>query len=272
MMKVKSFWNILVPFVLAVGILSIVFLSDTSNSGSQHVYSQQNKTSRVPTTPVAQSWSNNTNNTFISVPATAVAIIKPDRVSLTLGVETANKTANEALSRNSDSMTKILSGLFSNGVKQNETSTSAFSISPNYNYSQGRNMITGFTATNSILIMSPNINDTGKWIDNAISSGATSVQSVVFELSEKKLSEIKNELINQAINNAKSSAYTAAASLGMKVVGMKSLFINDFENPVNNPQPFFKNSLAEPAGANTTPIISGEQRVSLSITTNWLMK
>jgi uncharacterized protein YggE len=169
-------------------------------------------------------------------------------------------------------MTKILSGLFSNGVKENETSTSTFSISPNYNYSQGRNTITGITATNSILIMSPNINDTGKWIDNAISSGATSVQSVVFELSEKKLGEIKNDLINQAINSAKSTANTAAASLGTKVVGIKSLFINDFENPVTNPQPFFKDSLAEPAGANTTPIISGEQRVSLSITTNWLMK
>jgi len=271
-MKGQSFWNIPIPLVLAVGILSIIYLSDTTNSSNQHVYSQQNKSSRIFTTPLAQSWSNNTNNTFISVPATAVAVVKPDRASLTLGIETTNKTANEALSGNSDSMAKILSGLFSNGVKQNETSTSAFSISPNYNYSQGRNTITGFTATNSILIMSANINDTGKWIDNAISSGATSVQSVVFDLSEKKLGEIKNDLINQAINNAKSTAYTAAASLGMKVVGIKSIFINDFENPVTNPQPFFKNSLAEPAGANTTPIISGEQRVSLSITTNWLVK
>ena len=268
LMIAKSF---IVPLVLTVGILSTVYLSNLSNN-FQYVYAVQYKASQVPTTTLAQSWNNNTNNTVLSIPATAVADIKPDRVSLTFGVETTNKTADEALNRNSVLMTKILGGLFSNGLRQNETSTSVFSISPNYNYSQGRNTITGFSATNSILIRSSNINSTARWIDNAISSGATSVEGVVFELSEKKLDGIKNALIEQAINNAKNSAYTTASLLGMKVVRIKSLYINDFENPVTNPQPFFKSSLAAPAGTNTTPIISGEQKVSMSIMTNWLMK
>lgn len=267
------FMNIFVPLILVVGISFIVYLSNLSNSFIEHVYAEQYKASQVPTTPLAQSWDNNTNKTVISViSATGVADIKPDRVSLTFGVETTNKTADEALNRNSDLMTKILSGLYSNGVRHNETSTSAFSISPNYNYSQGRNTITGFSTTNSILIRSSNINSTARWIDNAISSGATSVEGVVFEPSEKKLDGIKNALIKQAINNAKNSAYITASILGMKVVGIKSLYINDFENPVTNPQPFFKSSLAAPAGTNTTPIISGEQRVSISLMTNWLMK
>lgn len=138
--------NIFVSLILVVGISSIVYLSNLSNSFIEHVYAEQYKASQVPTT-LAQSWDNNTNNTVISVPATGVADIKPDRVSLVFGVETTNKTADEALNRNSDLMTKILSGLYSNGVRHNETSTSAFSISPNYNYSQDRNTITGFSAT-----------------------------------------------------------------------------------------------------------------------------
>lgn len=266
------FMNIFVPLILVVGISSTVYLSNLCNSSIEHIYAEQYKASQVPTTPLAQSRDNNTNNTVLSVPTTVVADIKPDRVSLAFGVETTNKTAGEALNRNSDLMTKILSGLYSNGVRQNETSTSAFSISPNYNYSQGRNMVTGFSATNSILIRSSNINSTARWIDNAISSGATSVDGVVFELSGKKLDGIKNTLIKQAINNAKNSAYITASFLGMKMVGIKSLYINDFENAVTNPQPFFKSSLAAPAGTNTTPIISGEQRVSMSLMTTWLMK
>jgi uncharacterized protein YggE len=120
--------------------------------------------------------------------------------------------------------------------------------------------------------MSSNINSTAKWIDNAISSGATSVQGISFELSDKKLNDIKNDLIKQAINNAKSTAYITASSLGMRVVAMKSLYINDIENPITNPQPFFKSSLEGAAGTNTTPILSGEQRVSISVMTNWFLK
>ena len=79
-------------------------------------------------------------------------------------------------------MNKVLNVLLSAGVKQNETSTSAFSISPNYNYSQGGNIITGFTVSNSIQIESSKINDTARWIDTAISSGGgtTSLNSIGF--------------------------------------------------------------------------------------------
>ena len=101
-------------------------------------------------------------------------------------------------------MNRVLNVLLSAGVRQNETSTSAFSISPNYNYSQGRNLITGFTATNSIQIESSRINDTAKWIDTATAAGANNVNNVVFTLSDKKLEETKNLLIKEAISNARS--------------------------------------------------------------------
>ena len=91
---------------------------------------------------------------------TATTKVKPDKVTLVLGVETTNKTAKAALVTNSATMSRALNVLLSAGVKQNETSTSAFSISPNYNYSQGRNTITGFTVTNSIQIESSGINNT----------------------------------------------------------------------------------------------------------------
>jgi len=212
-----------------------------------------------------------TNNTILSVPGTATTKVKPDKVTLALGVETTNQTANAALGTNSATMNKVIKVLLSAGVKQNETSTSAFSISPNYNYSQGRNIITGFTVTNSIQIESSNINDSAKWIDTAVSSGgATSINSIGFTLSDKKLGETKNGLIKQAINNARSKADIAASALGLKVVGIKSVFLNEVEQPATPLQPFLQKTT--PTGANVTPIISGLQDVSVSVNTSWLMK
>jgi uncharacterized protein YggE len=162
-------------------------------------------------------------------------------------------------------MNKVLNALLSVGVKQNETSTSAFSISPNYNYTQGRNIITGFTATNSIQIESSHINDTAKWIDTAIAAGANNVNNVVFTLSDKKLEETKNLLIKEAIDNARSKVDIAASTLGLKVVGVKAASVNEFETPSPQPllaaQPYSAGGFAKTA----TSIISGQEQVSTNV-------
>src|ERR671936_731859 len=102
------------------------------------------------------------NNTLF-VTGIANAKVKPDKVMLSFGVVTINKTATAALATNSKIMNKVIDAVkTAGGVKENETSTSSFSISPNYNYSQQPsdtttgNIITGFTVSNSIQIQSTN--------------------------------------------------------------------------------------------------------------------
>ena len=250
----------------ALSLLFTVYLLSMCTSDI-NAYAQQNIAQPQPTTSLTQNTSNNvTNNTTLSVPGSATAKVKPDKVILTLGVQTTNKTANAALSANSGAMNRVLNALLSAGVKQNETSTSAFSISPNYNYSQGRNIITGFTATNSIQIESSHINDTAKWIDTAIAAGANNVNNVVFTLSDIKLEETKNLLIKEAINNARSKADIAASTLGLKVVGVKSASVKEFATsppqPLLTVQPY---TATDGAAKIATPIISGQEQVSTNV-------
>lgn len=258
----------------ALSLLFIVYLLSICTNDS-NAYAQQNIAQPQFTThsSLTQNTNNNvTNNTILSVPGSATTKVKPDKVILTLGVETTNKTAKAALSTNSATMNRVLNVLLSAGVKQNETSTSAFSISPNYNYSQGRNIITGFTATNSIQIESSRINDTAKWIDTAIAAGANNVNNVVFTLSDKKLEETKNLLIKEAISNARSKADIAASTLGLEVVGLKSASVNEFET--SPPQPLL---VAQPYTATdgtaktATPIISGQEQVSTNVSIVYLI-
>ena len=215
------------------------------------------------------------NNTLF-VTGIANAKVKPDKVMLSFGVVTINKTANAALATNSKIMNKVIDAVkTAGGVKENETSTSSFSISPNYNYSQQPsdtttgNIITGFTVSNSIQIQSTNIGNVSKWIDTAIAAGANTVNSVDFILSDKKLDETKNSLIKQAIDNARTKADIAASALGLRIVGVKSANLNEFEVQPPSPIPLAKESLAPaaaPAATNrSTPVISGEQQVNINI-------
>ena len=219
----------------------------------------------------------NASNT-LSLTGTATTMVKPDKVTVSLGVQTTNKTADTALAANSKVMNKVIDALKATAIKDNETSTSSFSISPNYNYSQpssAASRITGFTVSNSIQIQSTNINNTSKWIDTAISAGVNTVDRIDFALSDKKLEETKNTLIKQAMQDARAEADIVASAAGMKIAGIRSINLNDLaiQPPFPPaPIPLAKQSLGTAEQARPTPVISGQEEVSTNIAVVFLIQ
>jgi uncharacterized protein len=248
------------------GLFACMFFS------SNNIASAQQQQQQLQTLNPAQNIMTNANT--LSLTGTATTMVKPDKVTVSLGLETTNKTANAALAANSKIMNKVIDALKAGtGVKDNETSTSSFSISPNYNYSQSssntatRTIIIGFTVSNSIQIQSTSINNTSKWIDTAIAAGANTVDRIDFILSDKKLEETKTNLIKQAMQDARAKADIVASAAGMKVAGVRSINLNEFaiQPPFPpSPIPLAKQSLAA-AEARPTPIISGQQEVTTNV-------
>src|SRR6478672_9678891 len=210
------------------------------------------------------------NNTLF-VSGSASNQTKPDKVTLSLGVETIDDTAQAALTSNSDLMNKVLEALKAAGVQENETSTSTFSISPNYNYSSSNNQgrLIGFTVSNSIQIESSNIESVSKWIDAAVSAGANNVNNIYFSLSNQKSEEIKNSLLKDAIDNAKTKADIAANAAGLKVIGVKSIIVGEAGS--SPPVPVYSAKALDGAAASSTPIISGQQEISASVSIVYLI-
>jgi uncharacterized protein len=204
------------------------------------------------------------NNTLF-VSGSATVNTKADKVIVSLGVETTDKTAEKALLSNSKLMNKVIGALKESGVKQNETSTSAFSINPNYNYSKygDRGNLIGFTVSNSIHIESSNINSVSKWIDTAVQAGANTVNHISFRVSEEKLQNIKNMLLKEAVTNAKTKADIVAAASELNVAGIKSITVGEISLPPV-PGPVSARSLTFDE-ASSTPILAGEQEVSTTV-------
>jgi uncharacterized protein YggE len=214
------------------------------------------------------------DNKTLFVTGSATTVTKPDKVIVSLGVETTNTTAKAALAANSELMNEIINALETAGVKENETSTSSFTITPNRNYSidndQGK--LIGFTVSNSIQIDSRNVNDTSDWIDIAVSSGANNVNSIYFSVSDKKLDEIKKELIIDAIENAKEKADIAASALEQRIVGIRTASIDQITPLFPAQVPYATESLKNEAFAPSTPILTGEQQISLNVNIVFLME
>jgi len=241
-----------------------------SNNNNTNAFAQQQPPQ--PLNPVQNTTTTTTNNATtntntLSLTGAATNTVKPDKVTVSLGVETTDKTANAALAANSKIMNLVIDRLKAAGVKDNETSTSSFSVSPNYNYSlPSLSRITGFTVSNSIQIQSTNINNTSKWIDVAIAAGANTVDRIDFALSDKKLEKTKNSLIRQAIQDARAKADIVASAAGMKVVGIRSINLNEVAiQPPPPPIPLAAQSLATAEKARPTPIISGQEEITTNI-------
>jgi uncharacterized protein len=161
---------------------------------------------------------------------------------------------------------------------QNETRASSFNIYPVYNDTGygARLNVSGFTAANSIQIESSKLDNVSEWIDTAVASGANSINSIEFTLSNNRLEDAKNNLITDAIANAKQKADIAASAVGSKVIGAKSIILEGVTTvPPSFPEPIVsrENTYAQDgATLAATPFLAGEQEISTSVSVVFSMR
>jgi uncharacterized protein len=97
-----------------------------------------------------------------------------------------------------------------------------------------------------------------------VQAGVNDISSIYFSLSDEKSELIKNDLLKQAVANAKSKADIAASALGLKVIGVKSVNVER----VDGISPLFEREAvgaAAPEAGPPTPIIAGEQQITSSV-------
>ncbi len=212
------------------------------------------------------------NNTLY-VSGIATDKVSSDLVTISIGVQSTNKSATDALTSNSKIANEIISSLRDKGVKDNEISTSQYTIQPNYNYSESGNIVntTGFTVANILTVQSSNFNNISLWIDSAVSAGANTINGVDFRVSDKTLESFRNKLIEQAIFNAKQKADIASSAIGSTIIGIKSMLVDtDRFSPMPIGNPIMQKSFA--SEDLSTPIIAGEQEVSITVQIVYLLK
>jgi len=207
----------------------------------------------------------------ISVTGSAIASSEPDTLIVILGVESESKTANESLSKNSDSLNSVISSLTSSGISKDDIQTSNFRIHALYdsikdsagNYQQ---ILIGYRVSNILSIQTDKIDSAGNIIDIAVSSGVNRVDNVSFQLSDNKLQKISDNLIADAINNATQKAEKALVPLKQKIVGVKSIVVHDnVMSYYDNPMRASFDGMAMESSMKSAPIMSGDEEIRTNV-------
>ncbi|MER3446348.1 MAG: hypothetical protein C4291_05630 [Candidatus Dadabacteria bacterium] len=189
--------------------------------------------------------------------------IKPDVVYLTISVEATAKKASDAVRENAEKMKSVMDKLKSEIGKEDRITTSGYTLSPIYEYNDKikGSQLTGYRASNGVMIETRNLNDIGKLIDSATQVGANRVDSLSFDTDRRE--EYKRQALVQAVQDARATADTVARALGVKVVKILRISPSyEVPRPMVRELGFAKMAASQAA---PTPIEPGELTVSATV-------
>lgn len=208
----------------------------------------------------------------ITAMGVATASVEPERVVITMGVETTRLTASAALDENSRLLNAAVDSIVAEGVSLDSIATSRISIHPEYDGyydddGQYREDFDGYTVRNIIKVSTDQIDMTAAILDSAVQAGANSVESVRFTVSDDARMTINESLIEPAVLNAKHQAHLALKPLNYDIVGVKDVVIL----PSGTASPLMRLSADFEAFASTTQIFTPDEDLSVTAVVTFLI-
>ena len=166
-----------------------------------------------------------TRENTISVSGDAQVNVVPDKISITLGVESLDANLDAAKSANDAGCAGILAVTQTFKINPKDVQTDYISIQPRYD-PNGRMTIIGYTVRRSIVITLRDISKFDALLNAAVDRGANVVLGVQFLTSD--LRKYRDQARESAIKAAKEKADLLAGALGQKAG--KALTINEQQN------------------------------------------
>ena len=199
---------------------------------------------------------------FVLATGEAIVSAKPDRAQISIGVITQAATAQGAAAQNATETGQVLDGMKQIIGGSGEMNTSGYSISPQYQYSNGKSpKITAYQVSNTVLVTVNDLSLVGKIIDAATKSGANNVNTISFTLRNDQA--VRAQALAEAAAKARANAVAIAKALDVRVVGL----LEAEPNVMPHIQPLTAMGRAVPgAESATTPIEAGNLEIHATVT------
>ncbi|WP_332697412.1 SIMPL domain-containing protein [Halalkalibacter lacteus] len=137
----------------------------------------------------------------------------PDRVLITLGVVTEDKSVVAAQQENAAAITAIIQGLTELGIQEESIQTTVYRIDPQYDFIEGEQVFRGYRVAHLLQVTIDQVELTGTIIDSAVENGANSIASITFTMRDP--SSIYLAALTNALENAREKAKVISNTLGV---------------------------------------------------------
>lgn len=199
--------------------------------------------------------------TLVSISASGEASKAPDIARISAGVVTEAEDSEKAMRDNAEQMDKLLKAIKKAGIDDKDVQTSGISLSPRYDYQQGRKpQITGYMARNTVSIKVREMEKLGDVLDDLAAAGANQINGPSLEIGEPE--PVMAEARKQALEKAQARAEDYAKSLDMKVRRIVS--VSESGN-VGIPRPMMRAEMAAAKDSAGTPVAPGETTLTVNL-------
>jgi uncharacterized protein YggE len=198
-----------------------------------------------------------------------VVRMAPDRALVRVGAESRARVPKEAQSANATAMSAVLQKITGAGIPKDAVRTLVVSLQQEFDYSGGKQTPRGYLARNIVEVRVDDLGRLGEVLDASVSSGATTIQGLSFDLKDR--TKFEREALTRAVADA--SARADAAASGARRTVDRVIRIDEVGAPVVRPtQSAAFRVAADAAAAPTTPVTEGEIEIRAEVTLTAVIK
>lgn len=156
--------------------------------------------------------------------------VSPDLAKVRFRLETTSPTAQDAQVKNREVGDNVMSALKQAGVRENEIETADYRVErvEEWDYVKQQPVFKGYRVTNAFVVSTKDLAKVGSLLDVGIQAGANNVESISFELSDEKETEVKTDALRKATVNAREKADALADGAGVRLGKVLSLSENSY--------------------------------------------
>ncbi len=205
----------------------------------------------------------------LNVNGLGYSYLTPDIAYIYIGVHNEGATASETVAANKVQTDAVLNALKKAGVNEKDLRTTNFSIYPSQQYGTD-GTVTGsiYMVDNTVYVTVRDLDGLGDLLDDTISAGANSINSIQFDVADKTAAV--KEARAKGVADAKTQAQELADAAGVTLGEIQSISFYD-----NSPYPVFegKGGGGGAVAANSAVSIQpGQLTISVSVNITYSIK
>jgi uncharacterized protein YggE len=198
----------------------------------------------------------------VKVTGSTIIRSQPDEATISIGVQTQDRTANQALRDNAAKMARAINAVVAAGVSRSDIATTFINLNPNYD-SSGRT-VDSYIAMNQVDVTVRDLTKVGQVIDRAVAAGANLTGGIAFKLSDQNKG--RAAALSAAVQDARSQAEALAKAAGAGLGQVISIEQESSELP----PPIF-DERAKAGIASPTPVLPPTLEAQVSVTVVWAL-